>query len=123
MGFLLTCQYGVDLKVVLKEFIKDVQNSQFVVGHNVEFDNNIVGCELLRKEMDNIVSDFPCLDSMKLSVEYCQIPGGRGGGFKYPSLTDLHKNFLVKSFAKHIISADVETFNNKMFLRTYSSWE
>ena len=47
---------GIDLKVVLQEFITDVQNSQFVVGHNVEFDNNIVGCELLRKEMDNILS-------------------------------------------------------------------
>ena len=44
--------------------------------------------------MDNILSDFPCLDTMKLSVDYCQIPGGRGGRFKYPSLTDLHKKLF-----------------------------
>ena len=100
---------GVDLKVVLQEFITDVQNSQFVVGHNVEFDNNIVGCELLRKQMDNILSDFPCLDSMKLSVDYCQIPGGRGGGFKWPSLTDLHQKLFGEAFAEaHNASADVE---------------
>ena len=101
MEFLLIVpqKYGVDLKVVLQEFITDVESSQFVVGHNVEFDNNIVGCELLRKEMDNIVSDFPCLDSMSFSVEYCQIPGGRGGGFKYPSLTDLHKKLFGEVFA------------------------
>ena len=55
----------IDLKLVLKEFILDVENSQFVVGHNVEFDNNIVGCELLRNKMDNILSNFPCLDTMK----------------------------------------------------------
>ena len=46
---------GVDLKFVLQEFAKDVLSSQFVVGHNVEFDNNIVGCELLRNSLDNIL--------------------------------------------------------------------
>jgi len=100
---------GIDLKLVLNEFITDVENSQFVVGHNVEFDNNIVGSELLRKQMDNILSDFPCLDTMKLSVDYCQILGGRGGRFKYPSLTDLHKKLFGESFAEaHNASADVE---------------
>ena len=100
---------GIDLKLVLKEFVLDVENSQFVVGHNVEFDNNIVGCELLRIQMDNILSNFPCLDTMKLSVDYCQIPGGRGGRFKYPSLTDLHQKLFGESFAEaHNASADVE---------------
>ena len=100
---------GLDLKSVLKEFIKDVENSKFVIGHNVEFDNNIVGSELLRKEMDNLLSDFPCLDTMKLSVEYCKIPGGRGGKFKYPSLTDLHLKLFGEPFAEaHNASADVE---------------
>ena len=115
-------QQGIDLKLVLQEFITDVQNSQFVVGHNVEFDNNIVGCELLRKQMDNILSDFPCLDTMKLSVDYCQIPGGRGGGFKYPSLTDLHQKLFGEVFRAeaHNASADVE-INIKMFFRTYST--
>ena len=62
---------GVDLKTVLEEFATDVKNSKFVVGHNIEFDNNIVGCELLRSEMNNLLSDFPLLDTMKGSVEYC----------------------------------------------------
>ena len=95
MVFLLNVSkaLGTDLKLVLNEFITDVENSQFVVGHNVEFDNNIVGVELLRKQMDNILSDFPCLDTMKLSVDYCQILGGRGGRFKYPSLPIFTRNF------------------------------
>ena len=46
---------------------------------------------------------------MKLSVDYCQIPGGRGGGFKYPSLTDLHQKLFGEVFAEaHNASADVE---------------
>ena len=100
---------GVDLKFVLQEFAKDVLSSQFVIGHNVEFDNNIVGCELLRNSLDNILSDFPFLDTMKESVEYCQIPGGRGGSFKWPSLTDLHQKLFGEAFAEaHNASADVE---------------
>ena len=100
---------GVDLKTVLEEFTTDVKNSKFVVGHNIEFDNNIVGCELLRSEMNNLLSDFPLLDTMKGSVEYCQIPGGRGGGFKWPSLTQLHEKLFGVDFDEaHNASADVE---------------
>ncbi|MBT3418130.1 MAG: DNA polymerase III subunit alpha [Flavobacteriales bacterium] len=100
---------GVDLKFVLHEFIKDVESSKFVVGHNVEFDNSIVGCELLRKNLVNLLADFPCLDTMKESTNYCEIPGGRGGNFKWPSLTDLHEKLFGEAFAEaHNASADVE---------------
>ena len=100
---------GVDLKFVLQEFKKDVLASQFVVGHNVDFDNNIVGCELLRKELTNILADFPHLDTMKESTDFCAIPGGRGGKFKWPSLTDLHEKLFGEAFAEaHNASADVE---------------
>ena len=100
---------GVDLKFVLQEFKKDVLASQFVVGHNVDFDNNIVGCELLRKELTNILADFPHLDTMKESTDFCAIPGGRGGRFKWPSLTDLHEKLFGEAFAEaHNASADVE---------------
>ena len=37
-------------KISFKRVYNRCTNSQFVVGHNVEFDNNIVGCELLRKK-------------------------------------------------------------------------
>ncbi|MBT6699131.1 MAG: DNA polymerase III subunit alpha, partial [Flavobacteriales bacterium] len=100
---------GIDLKIVLEEFATDVKNSKFVVGHNVEFDNNIVGCEFLRLEMNNFLSDFPLLDTMKESTEYCQISGGRGGGFKWPSLTQLHEKLFGEDFDEaHNASADVE---------------
>ena len=100
---------GVDLKIVLESFLHDLKSSKFVVGHNIEFDNNIVGSEFLRKDMDNFLLGFPFLDTMKDSVEYCQIPGGRGGGFKWPSLTQLHEKLFSESFAEaHNASADVE---------------
>ena len=53
---------GMPLHEVLEEFCKDVNKSKFIIGHNISFDNNIVGCELLRKEMANLLLDFPFID-------------------------------------------------------------
>ena len=36
---------GIDLAIVLNEFVLDVEKSKFVIGHNVSFDNSIIGCE------------------------------------------------------------------------------
>ncbi len=100
---------GMPLVEVLAEFVKDVEKCKFVVGHNVEFDNNIVGCELLRKGMPNLLADFPALDTKDDATNYCAIPGGRGGKFKWPSLTELHTKLFGEAFAEaHNASADVE---------------
>ena len=100
---------GMPLAEVLAEFVKDVEKCKFVVGHNVSFDNSIVGCELLRKEMPNLLADFPALDTKDDATNYCAIPGGRGGKFKWPSLTELHTKLFGEAFAEaHNASADVE---------------
>ena len=64
----LALKKGVALENVLDEFIKDVNKSDFIIGHNISFDNNIIGCELLRKGMDNLLSDFPCIDTKDAST-------------------------------------------------------
>ena len=105
----LALEQGVALTEVLIEFVKDVEKSQFVIGHNIAFDNNIVGCELLRKEMPNLLADFPSIDTKDDATDYCAIPGGRGGKFKWPNLTELHTKLFGEAFAEaHNASADVE---------------
>ncbi|MDG1348301.1 MAG: DNA polymerase III subunit alpha, partial [Flavobacteriales bacterium] len=100
---------GMPLAEVLTEFVKDVEKCKFVVGHNVSFDNSIVGCELLRKEMPNLLADFPALDTKDDATNYCAIPASRGGKFKWPSLTELHTKLFGEAFAEaHNASADVE---------------
>ena len=100
---------GMPLAEVLAEFVTDVEKCKFVVGHNVSFDNSIVGCELLRKDMPNLLADFPALDTKDDATNYCAIPGGRGGKFKWPSLTELHTKLFGEAFAEaHNASADVE---------------
>ena len=61
------------LAEVLAEFVKDVEKCKFIVGHNVSFDNIIVGCELLRKDMSNLLADFPALDTKDEVVPFLYI--------------------------------------------------
>ena len=100
---------GKDLKEVLDIFIKDVNLSTFIIGHNVEFDKNIVGCELLRKGLKDTLSDFPSIDTKDDATDYCAIPGRRKGGYKWPSLIELHRKLFDEEFSEaHNAAADVE---------------
>jgi len=59
--------------------------------------------------MPNLLQSIPSIDTKEDATDYCKIPGGRGGGFKWPSLTELHQTLFGKTFAEaHNASADVE---------------
>ncbi len=100
---------GHDLKLVLEELKIDLERTNYNVGHNIEFDINIVGAEFFRLGIKSDLASKQDIDTMKSSVDFCQIPGGRGGRFKYPSLTDLHKKLFNKGFGDaHDAAYDVD---------------
>lgn len=101
---------GVQLEKVLEEFNADLAKTNFVVGHNIKFDINIMGAEFYRKTMETRLMSLPSLDSMtEKTAALCQIPGGRGGKFKLPTLTELHSFLFDEKFDEaHNASADVE---------------
>ncbi len=99
---------GVPLKEALDDFMADVAKSKFIIGHNVTFDINIVGCELVRTEMDEqALVRAPKLDTMTLSKEFCNLK--RNGQLKNPTLTELHISLFQVPFEEaHNAAADVE---------------
>ena len=100
---------GLDLAEVLEKFNKAIDASTYVVGHNIRFDINIVGCEYLRKEIGSELTEKQTIDTQVESVDYCALPGGRGGKFKFPKLTELHDKLFGKAFDEaHNAAADVE---------------
>ena len=103
-------EQGVDLKSVLDEFNIALTKAKFVVGQNVGFDTNVWGCEYYRFEMDSPMFEMPVLDTCtEITANLCQLPGGRGGRFKLPTLTELHKNLFGQDFSEaHNATADVE---------------
>jgi len=99
---------GKDLKEVMQEFSEDVKNSFLVIGHNIEFDLNILAAEYLRLGLENPLKNTPQLCTKLESTDFCQLPGGRGGSYKWPTLFELHKRLFDEEFDEaHNASADV----------------
>jgi len=100
---------GIPLEKVLSLFSDALNQAKYIVGHNISFDNNIVGCEFLRSNMSNVLENKISIDTKEESTEFCQLPGGRGGKFKWPNLSELYNKLFGESFAEaHNASADVE---------------
>ncbi len=101
---------GKPLNEVLELFNQALQKSKFVVGQNLGFDLNIMGSEYYRKGMETPLLDIPVLDTCtEKTANLCQIPGGRYGKFKLPTLTELHQHLFGEPFAEaHNATADVE---------------
>ncbi|WP_372754798.1 DNA polymerase III subunit alpha [Labilibaculum sp.] len=104
----IALEKGISLQEALLDFMEDVKKSKYIIGHNVSFDINIVGCELLRCEMDEqILLASTALDTMTGSKEYCDLK--RKGQLKNPTLTELHMKLFGVPFAEaHNAAADVE---------------
>ncbi|TCK65157.1 DNA polymerase III alpha subunit [Winogradskyella wandonensis] len=103
-------EQGISLTEVLQKFNIAMSKTKFIVGQNVGFDINIMGAEFVRADVANPLQDLPVLDTCtEHTATLCQIPGGRGGKFKLPTLTELHEYLFNQPFAEaHNATADVE---------------
>lgn len=106
----LALKEGKPLEEVLVLFNAALAKTKFIVGQNVGFDLNIVGAELHRLETESVLNTLPILDTCtEYTAELCKIPGGRGGKFKLPTLTELHHFLFEEPFEEaHNATADVE---------------
>lgn len=99
---------GLPLHEVLDEFRNAIAKTEVLVGHNLSFDQGIVGAELVRCGLDYREIELPIADTMVSSVDFCALPGGRYGKYKSPKLGELHHVLFGESFDEaHNASADV----------------
>ena len=70
----------------------------------------MIGCEFYRRNIVSNIESTDVLDTCtELTAELCKLPGGRGGKFKLPTLTELHEFLFQSSFEEaHNATADVE---------------
>ena len=103
-------EQGITLNKGLALFNEALKKTKFIVGQNVGFDINIMGCEFHRFGVENNLTRLPLLDTCtEKTALLCQIPGGRGGKFKLPTLTELHNHLFGVGFGEaHNATADVE---------------
>jgi len=87
---------GHDLKAVLSNFSNRIQKAQVLVGHNIDFDLNIIGAELHRMNIGNPFSSKNKLCTMKSTKEICAISNAYG--YKFPTLQELHHKLFKSVF-------------------------
>ena len=101
---------GIELDEALAHFNEAIEQCDFIVGQNVSFDIKVTGAEFLRREIESELTEKPVLDTCtEKTAQLCQLPGGKGGSFKLPNLSELHEHLFDEQFQEaHNASADVE---------------
>ena len=113
----LADKQGASLQQVLDEFYIAVVKSEFLVGHNISFDRNILGAEFLRLGLNDVLAEKKLIDTCNdETANLCKIKGGRGGKFKFPTLSELYVFVFKENFDEaHNAAADVEA-TSRIFL-------
>ena len=101
---------GIPLTEMLLRFNEVLAKSKFIVGQNLKFDLNILGCEFVRAGLETPMQSMPVLDTCtEVTAALLKLSGGKGGKYKLPTLTELHQYLFNKPFAEaHNATADVE---------------
>lgn len=88
----------------------------YIIGHNVKFDINVLKCEIMRikrkgklkGEVSFKNKDYKVIDTMELGANVCRVPTLLFSGYKYPTLGELYKALYSKEIENlHNALADV----------------
>jgi len=72
------------LHQVVLSFKEAVLQADTLLAHNIEFDEKVIGAEILRLGFSNEIELKPRDCTMEVSTNYCKLPGPYG--FKWPKL-------------------------------------
>jgi DNA polymerase III epsilon subunit-like protein len=107
----LAKRVGRPLSEVLFELLAVVRTlaPTSIVAHNAEFDRAVLLSELARNGLDTSLERLPVTCTMQSAVNFCRLPGGPGGAYKWPKLEELHQRLFGQGFDNaHDATADVE---------------
>lgn len=97
---------GISLQEVLNDFQSLISKSNYLVAHNISFDEKIVGAEFLRSKMTNSIAAMNKICTMEKSTNYCKLDGPYG--YKWPKLSELHQKLFGTGFEEaHNAAVDI----------------
>lgn len=109
---------GVPIFKALRAFQEALKTVDFKVAHNINFDNPVVGSEMIRADISHQMFKFKKgICTMAKSTAYCKIPHANGrGGNKWPKLEELHTHLFGVNFdGAHDALADVTATKDCFF--------
>lgn len=93
---------GRPLRMVLSTFAEAMEAAQWICGHNISFDKQILAAECHRLNMPGVLDDL--LDKQSIctkesGTDVCKIPNPYGrDGYKWPKLVELHQHLFGEDF-------------------------
>lgn len=100
-------QEGKPIQTVLKDFKSLIDEAEYLVAHNMSFDEKIVGAEFLRNQMQDSIAPKRKICTMQSTTNFCAINGPYG--YKWPKLSELHYKLFRTDFEEaHNASADIQ---------------
>ena len=98
---------GEDLLTILDSFERLIADTNYLVAHNMSFDEKILGAEFIRHNKANAVDTKRKICTMQSTTNFCAIPGQYG--YKWPKLAELHYKLFRSNFdGAHNAAIDVE---------------
>lgn len=89
---------GAKLEDVLEAFEKSLQEVTFVFAHNLNFNENVLAAEYLRKGIKHSLFRKERFCLMQESTFFCKLPS-KTGGYKWPTLSELHSIIFKKAYS------------------------
>lgn len=103
-------EQGIEPSNVYANFKKAIDNTEYLITHNIDFDIPIIHCDFLRNGMQ---WDFPnnkMFCTMKTGTNFCKIPRSNGE-YKWPTLKELYQNCFYPGYSMRIYPDATSTSN------------
>lgn len=88
---------GVPIAEALGHLIEAMNKVDYVVAHNMNFDYNVIGAEMIRAGL-RAESKKQKVCTMTISTDLMKLPGRFKGTYKFPKLEELHRFLFEEDF-------------------------
>ncbi len=88
---------GVSTEVALEAIRPAIEQAIYSFSFNMQYNENVLLAEFYRKNMTHKLSQTERYCLMRESTFFCKIPN-RGGGYKWPTLQQLHQHIYNVGF-------------------------
>lgn len=89
---------GVPIKDSLLKFKAALEKAEYVIAHNMKFNEAVVTSEFYRKNISHVLGACEKYCLMQEATWYCKLPS-KTGGYKWPTLQEVHAKVFGNRYA------------------------
>jgi len=89
---------AISLEESLIGFDESLNKVDYVLAHNLNFNENVLAAEYQRKGINHNLFKKERFCLMQESTFYCKLPS-KTGGYKWPTITELHAIIFQKAYS------------------------